>query len=53
MDTTARSRLLREIEDHEFNECAAIPMFWRFVEAAVNPKHAREGGSRCGDHLGQ
>ena len=33
VDTAERSRLLREIGDHKFNEFAEIPMFWLFAEA--------------------
>ncbi|MGE3537530.1 MAG: ABC transporter substrate-binding protein [Candidatus Tectimicrobiota bacterium] len=37
-----RSRLLREIGDHKFNELAEIPLFWLYAEAAVNPKYVAE-----------
>jgi hypothetical protein len=37
-DPGERARLFREIGDHKFDEFAAIPMFWLFAEAAVNPK---------------
>lgn len=37
-----RSRLLREIGDHKFNEFAEMPLFWMFAEATVNPKYIAE-----------
>jgi len=37
-DPVQRTRILREIGDHKFNEFAEIPMFWMFGEATVNPK---------------
>jgi peptide/nickel transport system substrate-binding protein len=33
-----RTRLLREIGDHKFNEVINIPLFWLFAAAAVTPK---------------
>jgi len=42
VDTVERTRLLREIGDHKFNEFAEIPLFWLFAEAAVNPKYIAE-----------
>ena len=42
VDTAERTRLLREIGDHKFNEFAEIPLFWLFAEAAVNPKYVAE-----------
>ena len=41
-DAAERTRLLREIGDHKFNEFAEIPLFWLFAEAAVNPKYVAE-----------
>jgi ABC-type transport system substrate-binding protein len=41
-DAEERTRLLREIGDHKFNEFAEIPLFWLFAEAAVNPKYVAE-----------
>jgi ABC-type transport system substrate-binding protein len=41
-DPGERARLLREIGDHKFDEFAAIPMFWLFAEAVVNPKFIAE-----------
>jgi ABC-type transport system substrate-binding protein len=42
MNTTVgnsdRSRLLKEIGDHKFEEFAEIPMYWLFTEVAVNPE---------------
>jgi peptide/nickel transport system substrate-binding protein len=38
VDPAERARLLREIGDHRFNAWSEIPLFWLFVEAAVNPK---------------
>ena len=42
VDVAERTRLLREIGDHKFNEFAEIPLFWLFAEAAVNPKYIAE-----------
>src|SRR5713226_8181117 len=42
VDAAERTRLLREIGDHKFNEFAEIPLFWLFAEAAVNPKYITE-----------
>jgi ABC-type transport system substrate-binding protein len=42
VDAAERTRLLREIGDHKFNEFAEIPLFWLFAEAAVNPKYVAE-----------
>jgi dipeptide transport system substrate-binding protein len=42
VDPAQRARLLREIENHKFNEFSAIPMFWLHAEAGVNPKHIAE-----------
>ena len=42
VDAAERSRLLREIGDHKFNEFVEIPLFWLFAEAAVNPKYVAE-----------
>jgi peptide/nickel transport system substrate-binding protein len=42
VDPGERARLLREIGDHKFDECAEIPLFWLFAEAAVNPKYIAE-----------
>jgi peptide/nickel transport system substrate-binding protein len=42
VDTAERTRLLREIGDHKFNEFAEIPLFWLFAEATVNPKYIAE-----------
>ena len=42
VDREERARLLREIGDHKFAECADIPMFWLFAEATVNPKYIAE-----------
>ena len=39
MDTAERSRLLREIGNHKFDEFAEIPMFWLFAEASINPRY--------------
>ena len=41
-DAAERTRLLREIGDHKFNEFVEIPLFWLFAEAAVNPKYVAE-----------
>ena len=42
VDQKERSRLLREIGDHKFDNFAEIPLFWLFAEAAVNPKYIAE-----------
>jgi peptide/nickel transport system substrate-binding protein len=42
VDAAERTRLLREIGDHKFNEFAEIPMFWLYADAAVNPKYIAE-----------
>jgi ABC-type transport system substrate-binding protein len=42
VDSAERTRLLREIGDHKFNEFAEIPLFWLYAEAAVNPKYIAE-----------
>jgi peptide/nickel transport system substrate-binding protein len=42
VDAEQRTRLLREIGDHKFEEFAEIPLFWLFAEAAVNPKYVAE-----------
>ncbi len=42
VDSVERTRLLREIGDHKFNEFAEIPLFWLYAEAAVNPKYIAE-----------
>jgi peptide/nickel transport system substrate-binding protein len=42
VDPATRARLLREIGDVKFNEFAAIPLFWLFAEAAINPKFIAE-----------
>ena len=42
VDMEERTRLLREIGDHKFNEFAEIPLFWLYAEAAVNPKYVAE-----------
>ena len=42
VDQKDRTRLLREIEDHKFNEFSAMPMFWFHAEAGVNPKYIAE-----------
>jgi peptide/nickel transport system substrate-binding protein len=42
LEPGARTRLLREIGDHKFNEFAEMPLFWLFAEAAVNPKVVAE-----------
>jgi ABC-type transport system substrate-binding protein len=42
VDTAERTRLLREIGDHKFNEFAEIPLFWLFAEATVNLKYIAE-----------
>jgi ABC-type transport system substrate-binding protein len=42
VDSGERTRLLREIGDHKFNEFAHMPMFWLFAEATVNPKSIAE-----------
>jgi len=42
VDVAERTRLLREIGDHKFNEFAEIPLFWLFADAAVNPKYIAE-----------
>jgi len=42
VDAAERTRLLREIGDHKFNEFAEIPLFWLYAEAAVNPKYIAE-----------
>ena len=42
VDTAERTRLLREIGDHKFNEFAEIPLFWLFAEATINPKYITE-----------
>jgi peptide/nickel transport system substrate-binding protein len=42
VDAAERTRLLREIGDHKFNEFAEIPLFWLSAEAAVNPKYIAE-----------
>src|SRR5262245_860576 len=41
-DAAERTRLLREIGDHKFNEFAEIPLFWLYADAAVNPKYIAE-----------
>jgi ABC-type transport system substrate-binding protein len=42
VDLEERTRLLREIGDHKFNEFAEIPLFWLYADAAVNPKYIAE-----------
>jgi ABC-type transport system substrate-binding protein len=42
VDAGERTRLLREIGDHKFNEFAHMPMFWLFAEATVNPRYIAE-----------
>jgi ABC-type transport system substrate-binding protein len=42
VDKAERTRLLREIGDHKFNEFAEIPLFWLDAEAVVNPKYIAE-----------
>src|SRR5262245_41293357 len=42
VDMEERTRLLREIGDHKFNEFAEIPLFWLYADAAVNPKYIAE-----------
>jgi peptide/nickel transport system substrate-binding protein len=42
VDAAERTRLLREIGDHKFNEFAEIPLFWLYADAAVNPKYIAE-----------
>jgi hypothetical protein len=42
VDRGERGQLLREIGDHKFDECAEIPLFWLFAEAAVNPRYVAE-----------
>jgi peptide/nickel transport system substrate-binding protein len=42
VDVAERTRLLREIGDHKFNEFAEIPLFWLYADAAVNPKYIAE-----------
>jgi ABC-type transport system substrate-binding protein len=42
VDPKERTRLLREIGDHKFENFADIPLFWLFAEAAVNPKYVTE-----------
>jgi len=42
VDMAERTRLLREIGDHKFNEFAEIPLFWLYADAAVNPKYVAE-----------
>jgi hypothetical protein len=42
VDPHERTRLLREIGDHKFENFADIPLFWLFAEAAVNPKYVTE-----------
>jgi ABC-type transport system substrate-binding protein len=42
LEPGARTRLLREIGDHKFQEFAEMPLFWLFAEAAVNPKVVAE-----------
>ena len=42
VDTEQRTKLLREIGDHRFNEFSDIPLFWLFAEATVNPKYVAE-----------
>src|SRR5713101_5886667 len=42
VEPAERARLLREIGDHKFTECAEMPMFWLFAEATVNPKYTAE-----------
>jgi hypothetical protein len=42
VDRSERARLLREIGDHKFNEFAAMPLFFLYADAAVNPKYIAE-----------
>ena len=42
LDPGERTRLLREIGDHKFNEFAEIALFWLFAEVAVNPRVIEE-----------
>ena len=42
VDAVERTRLLREIGDHKFNEFAAMPLFFLYADAAVNPKYVAE-----------
>jgi ABC-type transport system substrate-binding protein len=42
LEPGTRTRLLREIGDHKFQEFAEMPLFWLFAEAAVNPKVVAE-----------
>ena len=42
VDQKERTRLLREIGDHKFENFAEMPLFWLFAEAVVNPKYVAE-----------
>ena len=42
VDKAERARLLREIGDHQFAEFAAMPLFFLYADAAVNPKYVAE-----------
>ena len=42
VDLAERTRLLREIGEHKFNEFAEIPLFWLYAEMVVNPKYIAE-----------
>jgi peptide/nickel transport system substrate-binding protein len=42
VDKAERARLLREIGDHQFAEFAAMPLFFLYADAAVNPKYVVE-----------
>jgi ABC-type transport system substrate-binding protein len=42
VDKAERARLLREIGDHQFDAFAAIPLFFLYADAAVNPRYVAE-----------
>jgi ABC-type transport system substrate-binding protein len=42
VDVKERTRLLREIGDHKFNEFTEMPLFWLLADAAINPKFIAE-----------
>jgi hypothetical protein len=42
VDMAERTRLLREIGDHKFNEFAEISLFLLYADAVVNPKYIAE-----------
>jgi len=42
VDGAERTRLLREIGNHKFDEFAEMPLFWLYAEVMVNPQYIAE-----------